>query len=60
MQLFPARLRPTSGAFQSSSGPRTGCNNLRTHCSAVVCAGFNPHPVRGPDATTYPLEVAEG
>ncbi len=39
-----------SAEFQSSSGPRTGCNRwvaARPPCTA----GFNPHPVRGPDAT---------
>ena len=50
MQRTPPSSPAPCARFQSSSGPKTGCNNAR-----FVFRGcrlrFNPHPARRPDAT---------
>jgi len=71
---YPLYVAIHAGKFQSSSGPRTGCNSMplpasdpwctfqsssgpRTGCNGGFGSSgatewrFNPHPVRGPDAT---------
>ncbi len=50
MQRERFRIRVLGDEFQSSSGPRTGCN-LTAMIDGALLQGFNPHPVRGPDAT---------
>ncbi len=59
------RVRPdgflsTSGmlsGFQSSPGPKTGCDHRGGRASRATAAGFNPHPARRPGATE-PRSVA--
>ena len=38
--------------FQSSPGPKTGCNMGISFALVIVPSSFNPHPARRPGATT--------
>ena len=42
---------PLASVFQSSPGPKAGCNARPVVGSATPCSGFNPHPARRPGAT---------
>ena len=40
--------------FQSSPGPWAECNRVLSNPSTAGWCGFNPHPARGPSATSLP------
>ena len=50
MQPAWGSLRMPCARFQSSSSPKTGCNDS-IGCNDWRCSCFNPHPARRPDAT---------
>ena len=47
-----ARPSAQDWEFQSSPGPWAECNTMRSHWKAPLRKRFNPHPARGPSATS--------
>ncbi len=51
------RSSASNSLFQSSPGPKTGCNNCSVSGSTPCRICFNPHPARRPGATWYRRET---